>query len=638
MTLGVAGAMIAGAIGLTGFHIDARVQQDSDASVRFRFDVMSLSESYLEAGQAANEFMQKHDDKRIGLHAATLARAADHLTAIEAFIAPLPTDDPLKAAASLRPGINQYAVRFQNVVAAQRVLGLTEKDGLQGRLRAAVHTIESRLADFNDTALTNVMLTMRRHEKDYMLRGDDKYGDALQASVADFKSKLAASDLAAEVKAELAKLAEAYESAFMAYMVSRDQLTEEADDLATLYARNRPALLAVIAAAEARYQAAEDKARQLRQNLIWIIALATLITGLVIFIVAHRVAGAMSSMARAMQQLAAGDLQVVLPGLGRNDEIGEIAQAVETFKVNVATKAERDAEVKAAQERQATERRRADMHQLANGFEQAVGEIIDTVSQAASGLEASADTLTRNADRTRQLSATVAAASGQASENVQSVASATEEMSSSVGEIGRQVDESSRIASEAVQQAGDTNARIAEMASAAERIGDVVKLISSIAGQTNLLALNATIEAARAGEAGRGFAVVASEVKQLATQTAAATGEIGQQILALQATTRDSVAAIRGIGGTIARMSEIAGSIAAAVEQQGAATREIARNIQHATTGTVAVAATIADVSRGAGETGEASTDVHASAQSLARESQRLKREVGNFLATVREA
>ncbi len=638
VTLGIAGTLITGAVGLTGLQVASRVQQESDASVGFRFQVMGLAQSYLEAGQVANAFLQKHDDKHIGKHAEILAQAADRLTAIEAFVAPLSTSDPLQAAGALRPGINQYAVRFQNVVSAQRVLGLTENDGLQGRLRNAVRELESKLAGIDAPGLTNLMLTMRRHEKDFMLRGDEKYGDALQKSVATFQSQVAASSLPGDLKAELTKLVQAYESSFMAYMVSDGSLREEADDLATIYERNRPALLAVIAAAEARYRAAEDNARRLRQTLVWIIALATLATGLVIFYFAHRVAGAVARMARAMQQLATGELQMVLPGLARSDEIGDMARAVETFKVNVGAQAVRDAQAKAEQDDRAAAQRQAEMRQLADAFERAVGEVIDTVSRAASGLESSADTLTRNADRTRQLSVTVATASAQASQNVQSVASATEEMSSSVGEIGRQVVQSTEIATEAVRQADQTNARIAAMAGAAERIGDVVKLITTIAGQTNLLALNATIEAARAGAAGRGFAVVASEVKQLATQTAAATGEISQQIMALQATTRDSVAAIREIGGTIARMSDIAASIAAAVEQQGAATREIARNVQHATAGTAEVASHIADVSRGAGETGAASTHVHASAQSLAKESHRLKTEVAHFLATVRGA
>jgi len=166
----------------------------------------------------------------------------------------------------------------------------------------------------------------------------------------------------------------------------------------------------------------------------------------------------------------------------------------------------------------------------------------------------------------------------------------------------------------------------------------VLQLITTIAEQTNLLALNATIEAARAGESGRGFAVVAQEVKQLAAQTAKATGEIGQQISGMQSSTAGSVSAIKEIGGTIGRISSIAAAIAAAVEEQGAATQEISRNIQQAAAGATQVASNVTDVNRGAVETGAASAQVLSSAQTLSKESNRLKLEVGKFLASVRAA
>jgi methyl-accepting chemotaxis protein len=282
--------------------------------------------------------------------------------------------------------------------------------------------------------------------------------------------------------------------------------------------------------------------------------------------------------------------------------------------------------------------RNATLEKLATSFSDSVGRIVDNVSGASMQLEGAAGTLTRTAEQTQQLSASVATASEQASANVQSVASATEEMTSSVNEISRQVQESSKIASEAVQQARGTDARIAQLSQAAGRIGDVVKLITAIADQTNLLALNATIEAARAGDAGRGFAVVASEVKALAAQTSKATEEIGAQIDGMQTATQESVAAIKEIGQTIGRISEIAATIAAAVEEQGAATQEIARNVGEAAKGTSQVAGNITEVNRGATETGTASSQVLSSAQSLSAESANLKSEVANFLQTVRTA
>jgi methyl-accepting chemotaxis protein len=346
----------------------------------------------------------------------------------------------------------------------------------------------------------------------------------------------------------------------------------------------------------------------------------------------------MRALTVAMEELANGNFAVVLPGLGRKDEVGGVAGAVEKFKIVSKQKAQDEAEARIEQDQIAARQRKSDMIRLADQFEGAVGQIIETVSSASNELEASASTLTATAERSQELTTMVAAASGQASTNVQSVSSATEELSSSVNEISRQVQESARMASEAVDQARTTNDRVSELSKAAARIGDVVELINTIAGQTNLLALNATIEAARAGEAGRGFAVVASEVKALAEQTAKATGEIAQQITGIQAATQDSVGAIKEISGTIERLSEISSTIAAAVEEQGAATQEISRNVQQAAQGTQQVSSNITDVQRGVTETGSASSQVLAAAQSLSGDSNRLKLEVDKFLTNVRAA
>jgi methyl-accepting chemotaxis protein len=366
-------------------------------------------------------------------------------------------------------------------------------------------------------------------------------------------------------------------------------------------------------------------------GLILVLALA------VSMFVARGITAALQRMTGAMKDLAGGKLDVEVPGIGRRDEIGEMADAVEVFKSNAAARQELEAEQKET-EAGAVARRKSDMNKLADEFEGAVGQIVETVSSASSELEASAGTLTSTAERAQELTTMVAAASEEASTNVQSVASATEEMASSVNEISRQVQDSARMAGDAVDQARKTNDRVGELSKAAARIGDVVELINTIAGQTNLLALNATIEAARAGEAGRGFAVVASEVKALAEQTAKATGEIGQQISGIQAATQESVNAIREISGTIEKLSEISSAIAAAVEQQGAASQEISRNVQQAAHGTQQVSSHITDVQRGASETGSASSLVLSAAQSLSGDSSRLKLEVGKFLNSVRAA
>jgi methyl-accepting chemotaxis protein len=402
--------------------------------------------------------------------------------------------------------------------------------------------------------------------------------------------------------------------------------------------------VALLDAIASNVHAVSESARtNLRSSSVWarwltpIALLAVLLGGgFGVFIVRQHVIKPLRGIVKDIRKLSDGDFDVVLPGLGRKDEIGDMASAVESFKVRAIEKATREASERDA--KIGATARRAEMHNLADGFEGRVGGIIMNVSSASNQLEAAAAMLQGTAESTKSLTAAVAAASEQASANVEVVSSAAGQLSVSVTEVGRQVEESRRIADEAVEQTVKTDARIKELSHAANRIGNIIKLITDIASQTNLLALNATIEAARAGAAGKGFAVVAQEVKALAAQTSKATTEIGDQIAGMRTATAESVTAINEIVTTITRLSEIAAAITIAVEEHGAAANEIVRNVQEAAQGTSQVASNIAMVDRGAAETGSASNHVLASARTLSKESGTLKSEVEKFLATVRAA
>jgi methyl-accepting chemotaxis protein len=420
---------------------------------------------------------------------------------------------------------------------------------------------------------------------------------------------------------------------------SIDRLTTEMGVSADAIMQGSTAMKAGLLSDQQRLEAESDAIIGETERLIVMLAGGGFLLGAVLALLLGKgISRPMIAMCQAMRELAGGRFDVVLPGLGRKDELGEMAAAVEEFKVQAVAKAERDAAAQDAHNKASSAARRSELIRFADEFEAAVGAIVSNVSASAVQLESAAGTLTRTADTTQSLSNQVAGASEEASQNMQSVASATEELSASVDEIGKRVRESNRIAEAAVLQAEQTDGRIGKLSRAAQQIGDVVKLITAIAEQTNLLALNATIEAARAGEAGRGFAVVASEVKSLASQTARATDEISSHISGMQSATQESVAAIKEIGGTIGQISEIASSIATAVEQQGSATQEIARSVQNVAQGTQEAAVNIMQVNRGATETGSASEDVLNSAQSLSSESKRLRDELDRFMSNIRAA
>jgi methyl-accepting chemotaxis protein len=361
-------------------------------------------------------------------------------------------------------------------------------------------------------------------------------------------------------------------------------------------------------------------------------ALAFTVSG--VLVARRRISGPIQCLTDAMRRLAGRDLQAGIPGIGRGDEIGALAAAVQIFRDNMIT-ADRLAEEKEAG-RIARERRVQRLDDLVRAFEARAGDTVAALSSGSADLEVTAHSMTSAALQTNHQAANVATAAEAASGGAQTVAAAAEQLTVSIAEIGRQVGASAAITGKAVGDTSRTDAIIRALAQSAEKIGDVVGLIATIAGQTHLLALNATIEAARAGAAGKGFAVVAAEVKTLATQTATATEDIRVQISGIQDAAKEAVAAIAGISGTIDEVSRIATTISGAVGQQGAATGEIARNVQQTANAAADVTANIVGVSRALTETGALAGKVTATAASFARQAEQLSKEVKTFVADVR--
>ena len=493
--------------------------------------------------------------------------------------------------------------------------------------------------------------------KDVLLRGKkpealDKHWNAFQQRENDVRSAAdrmrtsvadpEAAQLIGQFHAAHKEMGEAYRRGLQTF---RDRGFDSAAGDAAVAGIDRPPT-ELLGKARERFIAVADRdakqASEGAQRTAWIVSLVlafSAIAGAAIFmVVAQRsISQPLMLVVGSLSELAGGNTATEVRGQDRGDEIGKVAVAIQILKEKMI-EAECMKADQAAAEHRVADQRKSDMIKIADNFEDAVGQIVETVSSASRELEASAGALATTAERAQALSTTVAGSSERASANVQSVAAATEELSASVREIGRQVHETARIAREAVGQARSTTDHVSGLSKAASRIGDVVELINTIAGQTNLLALNAAIEAARAGEAGRGFAVVASEVKALAEQTSKATDEIGQQIADIQAATNQSVGAINHISATIEELSEISATIAVAVEQQGAATQEISHNVQQAASGTQQVSSSVIDVQRGASDTGSASSQVLSAARALTSESRRLKSEMGRFLGTVRSA
>jgi methyl-accepting chemotaxis protein len=638
--LGIAGLLVLGALYLAG-NVSQGLASAENESARALGDLQGrILVKFLELRHTEKDFVLRKDEKYIQLHKQISTEVAGDLGEMRRQALASGRSDLGERLDAIQAGYDDYQRHFAGLSSARIKLGLKESLGLEGSLRGSVHDIEDALKALESPALTVTMLMMRRHEKDFMLRGEAKSGDDMKKRAAEFSSQLAAANMPAATRSDLLQKLTGYQRDFFAWMATAQLVDTEQKAVSQAFATIEPVINSVAEAINQsgeKARVAEIDARR-ATTLRMEIAMAVIVScvGLLALLIARGIVGPLSRLSLGMKQLADGDFNLELPGLGRKDEVGEMAQAVENFKVKAEQKARDDAEAQGAA-RDALTRRQEEIDQLIGFFGRSMNGSFKSLSAASADMALTSTSLETAAHTTRTQAAQVLGEVGQTSMNIETVAAASQQLSASIVEIGRQAGESSRGSAEAMTQTGHVVGKVDELRHAAEQIGSVVKLINSIAGQTNLLALNATIEAARAGESGRGFAVVAGEVKALAEQTAKATSDIASQVASIQSATNGAADAIGGIAATIRGVNVTANAIAAAVEQQGAATREIARSIESVTVNASSSAAGMERVQSAVDVTTDSAAEVKRTSSALAAETAMLSGEVDDFLASLRD-
>lgn len=519
-------------------------------------------------------------------------------------------------------------------------MGLDEDSGLQGALRKSVHDAETLIKEHATDDLMVKLLMMRRHEKDFIMRRDDKYVGRLDSRVAEFEEILAGkSEPAPAIKADMLSAVRRYQGSFREFAGLMLGIAEETGRLSELYSQAEPGLEALeasatasLAAVEANTVALADRTFYVTVAIIAIIALLCVAIGL---LVGRSISTPVRRLAVSMRTLADGDMTVEVDTSGR-DEITEMARAVEVFRDNMIRSEQLQSEAQAHQEAELARARW--LTDLTSAFDGESETLIKELTSASNQMQDMSRSMRSKAAESGERAITVATASEETTSNTQTVASATGQLSASIAEISTQVSNASALAADTNQQAVQTSATVQELSDSVERIGEIVTLIQAIAEQTNLLALNATIESARAGEAGKGFAVVASEVKGLAGQTSKATEDIASQIEAIQVRTQGAVSAIKAILEKASAMENVTSAVAAAVEEQNSATQEISRNIEDVSAAANAVSGNIAFVSTAAQETEKLADEVLDSSENMNRSSGALGERVSEFLKAVRAA
>jgi len=584
------------------------------------------------------DFLIRKDMKYWSKYQEDHAKTITLLESIKVMPDALPVIDSIDA---IITKLEEHKIQFKKAVDITNELGLNEKEGLQGSLRKAVHEVEKKLKDAKQDNLMVKMLMMRRHEKDFMLRGADKYLARIEERRSEFDPLLANSSLDDKDKALISSLMDSYQSEMKSFGQKSIALVPEVKRLSAIYKEMAEPLAILHEFGINELENAKSEALIATQTTEQVLRITSITAGLTLLLLGLLVMRSLTRPIRALTEatssLADGNMNVEVPATDNKDEVGSMARALLIFKEN-QIEAERLRIEQKVSEEKLTQQRLSERLDMADKFEAKVGSIVQTVSSAASNMHTNAAQMNQSSAKMTEMAGTVANAAALASENVLTVTTSANELSSSISKISQQVTQSSQVANSAVNEAEKTTEQVRGLADTADKIGEVINLISDIAEQTNLLALNATIEAARAGEAGKGFAVVASEVKNLANQTATATEQIASQISGIQSATQEAVGAIGSISGTIGQINEITTAISTAVEEQSAATSEISSNVQQAHTGTQDVTSNIGGVTETANSNSQSAAQFLTSSNELSKQAELLSEEVELFLADIRRA
>ncbi len=579
----------------------------------------------------------------------TLARDADTLARVEALRTSITADLTSLNNPALTDPVQTYLATSTTIRERVEALGITENHGLQKTLRGAVQTVEKRFEEIRAGSMGTrlevvnemlvLLLQMRRHEKDFMLRGDRvRYMGQIAERRKEMLEILKTAPLLDSLKAEVTRLLADYVTAVNAFADGTEALASARADSDAKFQKAS----AQASSAETAAFVAADRDRNgvlVTQGETRNLLLASVIGLLVVlsvggYIIGRSITVPVRRLTDLMGVMTQGDYHSPVPDQDRRDELGAMARAVGVFRDNgLETLRLRQQQ---EEERVAAEAAKlAALEGMAATVESESRSAVNRVAEQTRKMDASAKAMAESAAHVSADSQSVAVAAEQALSNAQTVAAATEQLSASIREISTQVAQASNVSQRAADQGRVTQDSVRSLADAVGQIGEVAVLIQSIAQQTNLLALNATIEAARAGEAGKGFAVVASEVKNLASQTAWATDDIGRRIAEIQAVTSGTVRAVDDIGCSIAEIDEVSAAIAAAMEEQSSATQEIARNVQETSVAVQEVSRRITQVSAEAATTGGHASSVGAIAADVSGSIDTLR---GTLVRVVRTA
>jgi len=619
---GLIGIAVIGAIYLLGASIQDHYRRVADSAQSTFALANQLYVKLLESRRAEKDFLLRSDMKYVERHNALDKSIRAELATLRQRTNAGRLDDLAQQIDVIGNGFQSYSTHFAAVVDAKRRLGLNENSGLEGALRKSVHAIESKLNELKDPRLLVTMLMMRRHEKDFMLRRDRKYGDDIKKRGVEFTAALDATELPPAAKNEIKHKLADYQRDFFAWMDVALALANEQKLTSDAYAAIEPVIEKTLAAVKDTYAEADSANQASRadtklQMQLAILLIAAAVCGLAYWI-GRLISRPIKALTGVMGELARGRNDIEVQGTERGDEIGQMARAVLVFRDAAVEKLRLEGQTAEQRKQAEDERRRNEDAQrkaaaeqarvvaslaeglkklsggdltfrLSDGFTDAYRQIQDDFNAAIAQLEETIQAIAISVREVASTAGEISTSTTHLSQRTEEQAAGLEETTASMEEIAATVKKNAENAQQANQFADGTRAvadrsgavvtqavsAMARIEDSSHKISDIIGVIDEIARQTNLLALNAAVEAARAGEAGRGFAVVASEVRSLAQRSSQAANDIKVLITNSSGQVQEGVELVNKAGaslgeivGSIKRVAEIVGEIAAANAEQ----------------------------------------------------------------------
>ena len=342
-----------------------------------------------------------------------------------------------------------------------------------------------------------------------------------------------------------------------------------------------------------------------------------------------------------MRTLSQGETKSPIPGVGRVDEIGQMATALNVFRENALARHAAEVEQREVVDtlgRQLGKIAGGDLTTRLDGLPEGylslqvdfnaalealteamrtVAEVTESIHNGAAGIRQASDDLASRTERQAASLEETAAALTTITHAVESTAEGTQRVDDVVSRVRKDTDESGEVVRKAVAAMGGIEKSSSEIA-------EIIGVIDGIAFQTNLLALNAGVEAARAGDAGKGFAVVASEVRALAQRSADAASDIKTRILSSSEQVSRGVTLVSESGTLLEQIAQRINEVSALVSDISKATQEQSSELAQ-------VNSTVGMMDSMTQQNAAMSEEALAAARSLASEAEVLRKEIGRF-------